>query len=218
MAFWKNRILPYFVHAALRTREFSDVRSQYLGAAEGEILEIGFGSGLNVPHLSQRVRRLYAVEPADAAWRIARSTVDRAPFPVERTGRTAEAIPLPDDSVDEAISSFSLCTIPDVERALREVRRVLRPGGTFRFVEHGRSGDPRISRWQDRLDPVQRLLAGGCHLNREPDRLLREAGFGIDRLDRFEVPGPRVIMSLYGGAAVVRKPPASSPPGTAVTK
>lgn len=201
MTLWKDRILPYFVHAALRTREFQEVREEYLGAAEGEVLEIGFGSGLNVPHLSSRVRKLYAVEPADAAWRIAGKTIQRAPFPVERTGRTAEAIPLPDGSVDEAISSFSLCTIPDVERALVELRRVLRPGGTFRFVEHGRSDDPRISRWQDRLDPIQRRLAGGCHLNREPDRLLREAGFHIERLDRFEVPGPRVIMSLYGGTA-----------------
>jgi len=203
MALWKDRILPYFVHAALRAREFEEVRSQYLGGAEGEVLEIGFGSGLNVPHLSPRVRKLYAVEPADAAWRIARDAVREAPFPVERTGRTAEAIPLPDSSVDEVISSFSLCTIPDVEKALAEVRRVIRPGGTFRFVEHGRSDDPRISRWQDRLDPIQRRLAGGCHLNREPDRLLREAGFRIERLDRFGVPGPRVIMSLYGGSATI---------------
>ena len=203
MPFWKDRILPYFVHAALRTREFDEVRSKYLGQAEGEVLEIGFGSGLNVPHLSGTVRKLYAVEPADAAWRIAEKAIQKAPFPVERTGRTAESIPLPDGSVDEAISSFSLCTIPDVERALAEVRRVLRPGGTFRFVEHGRSEDPRISRWQDRLDPIQKLLAGGCHLNREPDRLLREAGFRIERLDRFEVPGPRVIMSLYGGTAII---------------
>jgi ubiquinone/menaquinone biosynthesis C-methylase UbiE len=201
MALWKDRILPWFTHAALRTRQFREIRSRYLGGAEGEVLEIGFGSGLNVPHLSDRVRRLYAVEPADAAWRIAQSAVRAAPFPVERTGRTAEAIPLPDGSVDEVISSFSLCTIPDVERALAEVRRVLRPGGVFRFVEHGRSEDPRLSRWQDRLDPIQQRLAGGCHLNREPDRLLREAGFRIDRLDRFTVPGPRVIMSLYGGAA-----------------
>lgn len=201
MALWKDRILPWFTHAALRTRQFRKVRAEYLGEAEGEVLEIGFGSGLNVPHLSSGVRKLFAVEPADAAWRIARSVVKRAPFPVERTGRTAEAIPLPDGSVDEVISSFSLCTIPDVERALAEVRRVLRPGGTFRFVEHGRSNDPRISRWQDRLDPIQRRLAGGCHLNREPDRLLREAGFHIAKLDRFEVSGPRVIMSLYGGTA-----------------
>ncbi|MFL6198766.1 MAG: class I SAM-dependent methyltransferase [Thermoanaerobaculia bacterium] len=201
MALWKDRILPYFVHAALRAQEFEEVRSQYLGGAEGEVLEIGFGSGLNLPHLSSRVRKLYAVEPADAAWRIARAAIERAHFPVERTGRTAEAIPLPDGSVDEVISSFSLCTIPDVKKALAEVRRVLRPGGTFRFVEHGRSDDPRISRWQDRLDPIQRRLAGGCHLNREPDRLLREAGFRIETLDRFEVPGPRVIMSLYGGSA-----------------
>ncbi|HWM89677.1 MAG TPA: class I SAM-dependent methyltransferase [Thermoanaerobaculia bacterium] len=203
MALWKDRILPWFVHAALRTTEFQEVRSEYLGKAEGQVLEIGFGSGLNLPHLSDRVRKLYAVEPADAAWRIARATVERAPFPVERTGTTAEAIPLPDGSVDEVISSFSLCTIPDAEKALREVRRVLRPGGTFRFVEHGRSEDARIAKWQDRLDPVQQWLAGGCHLNREPDRLLREAGFRIERLDRFEIPGPRVIMSLYGGAAII---------------
>lgn len=202
MPFWKDRILPYFVHAALRAREFDEVRLEYLGGAGGRVLEIGFGSGLNLPHLSNRVRKLYGVEPSDTAWRLAGGAIRRAPFPVQRTGRTAEAIPLPDAAVDEAVSSFSLCTIPDVAQALREVRRVLKPGGVFRFVEHGRSEDPRIARWQDRLDPIQTRLAGGCHLNREPDRLLREAGFRIERLDRFEVPGPRVIMSLYGGTAV----------------
>lgn len=201
MPLWTDRILPRLVHCALRSREIGAVRSRYLGDVGGTVLEIGFGSGLNLPHLSGNVGRLYAVEPSDTAWELARRTVGQAPFPVERIGEGAESIPLPDASVDHAVSAFTLCTIPGVAQALAEVRRVLRPGGTFRFVEHGRSPEPRVARWQDRLTPLQKRVAGGCHLNRDIGGLIRDAGFRMERLDRFHVPGPKVATHLYAGTA-----------------
>lgn len=201
MALWTDRILPYFVHLTLKDAEIAKFRRKYLGGARGEALEIGFGSGLNLSSLTNEVSRLYAIEPSDTAWKIAEKAVGQSPFPVERIATSAETLPLPDDSIDEAVSSFTLCTIPDAGRALREIRRVLRPGGSFRFLEHGRSPEPRVARWQDRLTPLQRKVAGGCHLNREIDRMIREAGFRIDLLDRFHVRGPRIATHLYAGRA-----------------
>ena len=201
MPLWTDRILPRLVHCALRSREIGEVRSRYLGGMDGTVLEIGFGSGLNLPHLSGEDGKLYAYEPSDTAWELARKAVERAPFPVERIGETAEAIPLPDASMDHAVSAFTLCTIPGVAQALAEVRRVLRPGGTVRFVEHGRSPEPRVARWQDRLTPLQKRVAGGCHLNRDIEELIRVAGFRIVRLDRFHVKGPKVSTHLYAGLA-----------------
>ena len=206
MPLWTDRILPRLVHSALRSREIGEVRSRYLGGVGGIVLEIGFGSGLNLPylsgpHLPGKIERLYAVEPSETAWELAREAVERAPFLVERTGQTAESIPLPDASVDHAISAFTLCTIPGVRQAMGEVRRVLRPGGTFRFVEHGRSPEPRVARWQDRLTPIQKRVAGGCHLNRDIEELIRNAGFRIERLDRFHVKGPKVATHVYAGTA-----------------
>lgn len=205
MSLWTDIILPRVVHRALQRPHIGVVRSRYLGGLDGTVLEIGFGSGLNLPHLSGGIGRLYAVEPSDTAWELARKAVERAPFPVERIGGgngTAEAIPLPDAAVDHAVSAFTLCTIPDAARALAEVRRVLRPGGTFRFVEHGRSPEPRVARWQDRLTPLQKRVAGGCHLNRDIEALIRGAGFRIERLDRFHVQGPKVATHIYAGTAV----------------
>ena len=131
-------------------------------------------------------------------------------FPVEPLGDTAESLPLPGASIDAAVSTWTLCTIPDVERALKEIRRVLRPDGQLRFVEHGRSPEPRVARWQDRLTPLQKRLAGGCHLNRPIDRLIEGAGFRLDRIDRFYVRGPKIGTYLYAGVASWPKPNARS--------
>lgn len=201
MPLWKDRILPRLVHCALRSREIGEVRSRYLGGIDGTVLEIGFGSGLNLPYLGN-IGKLYAVEPSETAWKMAREAIERVPFPVERIAETAEAIPLPDASVDHAVSAFTLCTIPGVAQALAEVWRVLRPGGTLRFVEHGRSPEPRVARWQDRLTPLQKRAAGGCHLNRDIEELIRGAGFRIERLDRFHVQGPKIATHVYAGTAV----------------
>lgn len=201
MRLYTDRLLPHLVHWMLGGREFADLRQKYLLGVSGNVLEIGFGSGLNLPWYPAGVTRVYAVEPSDEAWKMARQAVESAPFPVERIGTTAETLPLPDASVDAAVSTWSLCTIPDVGRALRELRRVLKPGAPFRFVEHGRSPEPRVARWQDRLTPLQKRLAGGCHLNREIDRLIEDAGLRLEKIDRFYIPGPKIGTCLYAGEA-----------------
>jgi ubiquinone/menaquinone biosynthesis C-methylase UbiE len=128
---------------------------------DGEVLEVGFGSGLNLPHLPPAATKLYAVDPAELGRRLAAERLAEAPVPVEFVGLDGQDLPLEDDSVDRVLSTWTLCTIPDADRALHEVRRVLRPGGTFHFVEHGRSPDAKVARWQDRLNPIQQRVAGG---------------------------------------------------------
>lgn len=201
MPLYTDRLLPHLVHWMLRGHEFAELRQKYLLGISGDVLEIGFGSGLNLRWYPEGVTKVYAVEPSDEAWKMARPAVAAAPFPVERIGTTAETIPLPDASVDAAVSTWSLCTIPDVGKALREVRRVLKPGAPFRFVEHGRSPEPRVARWQDRLTPIQKRLAGGCHLNREIDRLIEDAGLRLEKIDRFYIRGPKIGTYLYAGEA-----------------
>jgi ubiquinone/menaquinone biosynthesis C-methylase UbiE len=201
MGFYTEHILPRLVHLTLRSREVGHLRARALAGLSGTVLEVGFGSGLNLEHFPPEVDRLFAIEPAKVAREMARDAIRRAPFPVELIGETAESIPLPDDSVDAAVTTFTLCTIPDVDRALREMRRVLRPGGTLRFLEHGRAEEESVARWQDRLTPVQKRLAGGCHLNRRIDRLVRGAGFDVEALDTFYIRGPKVGTWLYAGRA-----------------
>ncbi len=200
MGLYHDRIVPRLVHWALRS-QFADLRAETVRGLSGEILEIGFGSGLNLPYYPPQVRRLLAVEPSDTAWKLAREAIEAAPFPVERLGETAESIPLPDASVDAAVSTWTLCTIPDAGRALREVRRVLRPGGIFRFLEHGRSDEPRVARWQDRLTPLQKRLAGGCHINRPIGRLLEGAGFAREEMETFYARRPKSVFFFYQGTA-----------------
>ena len=202
MGFYSDRILPRLIHWVLGSRDFDKLRRQYLADVEGTVLEIGFGSGLSLPFYSPRVRRLLAIEPSDEAWRLAQPAIEKAPFPVERTGQTAEEIPLPGGSVDAAISAWTLCTIPDAGRALTEIRRVLKPGGALCFVEHGLSPEPGVARWQHRLTPLQKKVAGGCHLDRPIDALIEGAGFRLERIDRFYIQGPKIGTYLYAGRAV----------------
>lgn len=202
MPFYTDRILPHLVHWSLHGGPFRQLRQECVEGLSGTVLEVGFGSGANLPFYPREVAKLWFIEPSGEARRMARQVIAAAPFPVEPLGETAESIPLPDASIDAVVSTWTLCTIPDVDRALREMRRVLRPGGAFRFVEHGRSPEARIARWQDRLTPLQKRLAGGCHLNRPIDRLIEGAGFRLDRIDQFYVRGPKVVMSLYAGVAL----------------
>lgn len=202
MPFYTDRILPHLVHWALRGGTFDKLRQECVQGLSGTVLEVGFGSGANLPFYPREVAKLWYVEPSEEARRMARQAIAAAPFPVEPLGETAERIPLPDASVDAVVSTWTLCTIPDVELALCEMRRVLRPGGAFRFIEHGRSPEARVARWQDRLTPLQKRLAGGCHLNRPIDRLIEGAGFRLDRIERFYVRGPKVGTYLYAGMAV----------------
>jgi ubiquinone/menaquinone biosynthesis C-methylase UbiE len=175
--------------------------------AAGTVLEIGVGSGLNVPFYGENVRTLYALEPSEALRRMAETRARHASFPVQFLDAGAETIPLADASVDTVVTTWTLCSIGDVRRALGEVSRVLRPAGRLIFVEHGLSPDPDVVRWQNRLTPIWRRVAGGCHLNRPIDQQLLQAGFGIDDVERGYIRGPRIAAYLYRGVARPRAAP-----------
>ncbi len=180
-------------------------RATALAAASGRVLEVGFGSGLNLEHYPKgAVSGLVAVEPNARAVQIAMSRIEGADFPVEVIGLQGERIPCEDSSFDTVVSTFSLCTIPGVSDALAQLRRVLKPDGRFLFLEHGRSSDPHVHRWQDRANPVQKTLFGGCHLNREIDVLVDEAGFEVTSLERYYARGPKVMSYFYRGEAKLK--------------
>jgi ubiquinone/menaquinone biosynthesis C-methylase UbiE len=170
------------------------------------VVEIGFGSGPNIPFYPAAVTEVAAVEPSDTAWRLARKRVAASPVPVHRAGLDGQSLPFPDASYDAALSTWTLCTIPDPAAALSEVRRVLKPGGTLHFVEHGLAPDARVQRWQRRLDPVQRRLAGGCQLTRPIADLLGKAGFTLSEVDVFYAKGgPKVLGAESLGVADSRR-------------
>jgi ubiquinone/menaquinone biosynthesis C-methylase UbiE len=169
----------------------------------GEVVEIGFGSGLNVPYYPASVTRVAAVEPADVGWRLAAGRIKESTVPIDRAGLDGQSLPFADDSFDAAVSCWTMCTIPDIDAALRELRRVLKPGGTLHFVEHGLAPDERVQRWQHRFEPVQKRLFGGCHLTRPTAEMLTGAGFTISELDRFYEKGaPKIVGAQSLGVAV----------------
>jgi len=201
MGLYSKYLLPTLTELAMRSRTLRPERARWVPLARGVVLEVGVGSGLNVPIYSGEVRKLYALDPSEELLRMARSRAARATFSVEFLCRPAEAIPLADGSVDDIVTTWTLCTIPDPVAALQEMRRVLRPEGRLIFVEHGRSPDPAVVRWQDRLTPLWQRVAGGCHLNRPIDRLLRSGGFEALEMNRGYVAGPQVGSYLYRGMA-----------------
>jgi len=181
----------------------AEIRREALAGASGEVLEIGFGTGLNLPHYPAAVTALTAVDPNPGMTGIARRRLDGAPFPVRVETVAAEELPFAAASFDVAVSTWTLCSIPEPERALSEVRRALRPGGRLIFVEHGLAEDQGVARWQRRLTPLQRRIADGCHLDRDIAGLVTAAGFALARLDLFDLPGtPRFLGHLYRGEAV----------------
>ena len=201
MGFYVDRVLPRFTDVALSGKDFDKLRAQVCSGLSGEVVEVGFGSGRNVPHYPSNVDRVKAVDPATAGRRLAAKRLAASPVPVEFIGLDGEALPLEDASVDHVLTTWTLCTIPDVDRALGEMRRVLRPGGAVHFVEHGRSPDPKIARWQDRLNPIQKRVFGGCHLNRPIDALLERAGLVVAPLETFYAKGPKPFGYLFEGVA-----------------
>jgi ubiquinone/menaquinone biosynthesis C-methylase UbiE len=199
MGLYSRHMLPWLIDRAMRQKVLGPYRARVVGAAEGRVLEFGIGSGLNLPLYGAAVHTVIGVEPSSAL--LDRARRQAAQMPVELIEGSAEALPLADMSVDTVVTTWTLCTIPDAARALAEAHRVLRPGGALLFVEHGRAPEPGVARWQDRLDPLWSRLAGGCHLNRSIDRLIRSAGFRLDRLETSRVPGPRTHTFLYHGRA-----------------
>ncbi|MBN2622208.1 MAG: class I SAM-dependent methyltransferase [Acidimicrobiales bacterium] len=204
-AFYEHQVLPRVIDRVCGVGEIGDLRARVAEGLHGDVLEIGFGSGLNQPHLPATVRRVLAVDPAVTGRRLGARRLAASDIPVEFIGLDGEDIPLPDESVDSALSTFTLCTIPDVAVALREVHRVLRPGGQLHFLEHGLSPDVRVAKWQHRLTPLQRRIAGGCHFDRRIDEIVADAGFEVVSLDNHYLKGsPRTPGYLYEGVA--RKP------------
>lgn len=177
--------------------------------AAGDVLEIGFGSGLNLAHYdSAAVRKLWALEPAAEMWELAQEAVRKSALPVAPLRVSAEEIPLPDESVDTVLMTYTLCTIPDAPRALGEARRVLRPGGRLLFCEHGSAPDERVRRWQERINPLWRHLAGGCNVNRHAPSLIEAGGFRVEQLSTMYLPGWRLASFNFWGAAVPSQAPA----------
>ncbi|CAN5661382.1 class I SAM-dependent methyltransferase [soil metagenome] len=195
-------MLPRLVDRACGTAELRRWRENVAAGLFGTVVEIGFGSGLNMPAYPAEVTLVYAVEPAAMARRLAEQRIADSAIRVEHIALRGESIPLADASCDGALSTFTLCTITYVEQALAEIRRVLRPGGRFHFLEHGLSPDKKVARWQRRLEPMQKRVADGCHLTREPADLVRAAGFTIERVESRYAAGPRPWTWLTEGVAI----------------
>ncbi len=182
--------------------EFHDLRAGSLTSTYGAVLELGIGTGLNLPHYPKTVTELHAIDPARLLPKTVSARIAGRSFPVQIEQGTAEALPHPDHRFDCAVSTWTLCTIPNPVRALQEVRRVLKPGGMFLFLEHGRSDDRTVALWQDRLNPIQNMIGCGCHLNRRIDQLIAQAGLNITNLDRFTMKDvPRLGGEMYRGIA-----------------
>ena len=192
MGWWTERVVPRIVDRACGTSEIAELRDHVCAGLHGQVIEIGFGSGHNLKHLPEEVESMSAVEPADTGWQLSEKRRNASRVPVRRTGLDGQALTEPDASFDAALTTFSLCTIPDPARALAEVRRVLRPGGRLHFLEHGLAPDAGVAGWQHRLDPVQRRVAGGCHLSRDIPALVRASGFEIEAVESAYLPGPRM--------------------------
>jgi ubiquinone/menaquinone biosynthesis C-methylase UbiE len=200
---YEKRVFPYFLDLAMKP--LASFREETLSGASGHVLEIGFGTGLNLPYYPSGVERLTAIDPMDAVKQRVQERIAAAPFPVDRHALAADGgLPFEDDFFDCVTVTWTLCTIPDPVAALREMHRVTRDGSMLLFIEHGRSPDPKIERWQDRLNPIQKFVGCGCNLNRPMDQLVEQGGFQIEKLDRFDAPDvPRTHGHLYQGIARV---------------
>jgi ubiquinone/menaquinone biosynthesis C-methylase UbiE len=202
MGFYQRRVFPRILHHSMKNREVGRWRAKVIPAARGRVLEIGVGSGLNLPHYSGRVTGLSAIDPSPELLALARRMLAGAELEVSLLQGSAEALSFDDGSFDSVVSTWTLCSIGQVSRALGELRRVLRPDGTLIFIEHGQAPDPRVARWQDRLNPLWNRCAGGCNLNRRIDRLITQAGFRITGLETgYLIKGPRPLTYHYQGQA-----------------
>ena len=202
MGLYGKYVLPRVVHLACSARPNMRQREKLVPLASGRVLEVGMGSGLNLPFYdARRVTKVWGLEPSPEMSKMASAAVEAVAFDVEFVSAGGEQIPLDSESFDTVLMTFTLCTIPDAERALREIARVLKRGGQLLFCEHGAAPDAGVRRWQNRINPLWRRLAGGCHLNRDIPGLIRRGGFEITRMDTMYIPGWRPASFNYCGAA-----------------
>lgn len=200
-SFYDRVILPRLLNCVMSQKHMARVRREIVPQISGNIVEIGFGSGLNLEYMSGDVRSLTAIDPSDGLHRLATPRLEHAPFEVVHLATSAEELPCDSNSFDAALCTWSLCTIPDPQAALSELRRVLKPKAIFAFIEHGASPDAGVRRWQDRINPIWRRIGGGCNLNRQPDSLIRESGFKVQHIEASYIPGPRIATYTYRGVA-----------------
>jgi ubiquinone/menaquinone biosynthesis C-methylase UbiE len=202
VGFYERQVLPRAIDVMLGNKGMAQVRRPALAGLHGTVVELGFGSGPNVPLYPSEVERVIAIDPSDVGRKLASKRLAASTIPVEFAGLDGEHLPLDDASADCVLSTWTLCTIPDASAALREARRVLVPGGKLFFLEHGLSDDPQVAARQHRWNRVQNKIAGGCHLDRPIDQLVEGSAFSIERLATFSISGPKVMSFMYCGVAV----------------
>jgi ubiquinone/menaquinone biosynthesis C-methylase UbiE len=202
---YQDQILPRFQEKVMDRKATRDVRARVCAALGGDVVEIGFGTGLNALHYPAEVARVVAIEPSMVCMRIAKPRIARSPAVVELGGLDGERLDLPSESFDAVLSTWTLCTIPDLGTALAEIRRVLKPDGALHFVEHGHAPDLKVARWQHRLEPLNKRLAGGCHLTRKIPETIELAGFVVEQLSSYYFKGePKPFGYTFEGRAVKR--------------
>lgn len=205
MGLYGKYILPTLIDLTMRNRETARVRAEWLPRAQGNVLEVGIGSGLNLPFYTRDVRRIFGVDPSAELQEMARKRSATLPLNLDLFLQSAECpLPLSATSIDTVVNTWTLCSIANPLQALAEMKRVLKKGGALLFVEHGRSPDATVVRWQDRLTPFWRRISGGCHLNRKIDELVEQAGFSIGEMETVYLPGPRPLTYTYKGIAQLR--------------
>jgi ubiquinone/menaquinone biosynthesis C-methylase UbiE len=201
MGLYSAWLFPRVLDLVMQQKQMLPFRERIGSAAAGRVLDVGVGSGLNLAFYGPKTERVCGVDPSSELLRFAEKRARQTSIPVELLLGSSEALAIPDKSIDTVVLTFTLCTIGAPAAALAEMRRVLKPGGKLLFAEHGRAPDPGVARWQDRLTPLWKRVAGGCHLNRKPDDLIRSAGFQIDTLETGYLKGPRPMGFVYSGGA-----------------
>jgi ubiquinone/menaquinone biosynthesis C-methylase UbiE len=201
MGFYSERVLPHVINLSMRNSELRPLRQRVTSHAHGRVLEIGIGSGLNLPFYGPQLQELVGVEPSERLLEMARGAAIASKVPLTLLRGSAESIPIEDGTIDTVVTTWTLCSIPDAGRALAELRRVLKPGGQLLFAEHGLAPEERVRKWQHRLTPAWKKIGGGCHLNRPIRSLVESAGFEIVELETGYLKGPKPMTFMYQGRA-----------------
>lgn len=205
MNLYNKYILPKITHALCGVSTVSRQRQKVVPLASGRVLEVGIGSGLNCPYYDpNNVEHLFGLDPSKEMWSIAQTRIKSDQFPVDFLHASAEQIPLENNSVDSVVMTYTLCSVPNTQKALSEIRRVLKPHGNLIFCEHGKAPDASVYKWQNRINPIWKKLGGGCNLNRHIPELIKAGGFNIDQLDTMYIPGLRIACFNYWGMAKIR--------------